>query len=66
MKIVKALIVNLLTLVALIVGLLLVAVGYSDRIPPADHPLLACAGMAMPAAIALNVAMLLVMLFVSW
>ena len=66
MKIVKALIVNLLTLVALIVGLLLVAVGYSDRIPPADHPLLACAGMAMPAAIALNVAMLLVMLFVRW
>lgn len=66
MKIVKALIVNLLTVVALLAGLLLVAVGYSDRIPPADHPLLACAGMTMPAAIALNVVMLLVMLSVSW
>ena len=66
MKIVKALIVNLLTIVALIVGLLLVAVGYSDRIPPADHPLLACAGMAMPAAIGLNLVMLLVMFFVRW
>ena len=66
MKFVKALIVNLLTLVALIVGLLLIAVGYSDRIPPADHPLLACAGMAMPVAIALNIGMLLIMLFVKW
>ena len=63
---IKNLVVNLLTLVAVTAGILLVAVGYSDRVPPSVHPLVACAGMAMPAAIVLNVAMLLVMLSVRW
>lgn len=66
MKLVKELFVNLLTLVALAVGLALVAVGYSDRVPPGESQLLACAGMAMPAVLVLNVAMLLVMLSVRW
>ena len=57
---------NLLTLVAIAVGVLLVGVGYSDRLPPDVHPLLACAGMAMPVALVLNLAMLLVMLAVRW
>lgn len=66
LKKVKNIIVNLLTLVALVVGLSLVAVSYSDLIPPEKHPLLACAGMIMPAVLVLNVAMLLVMLSVRW
>ncbi len=66
MKLVKDILVNMLTLLALLVGLLLVIVGYSDRVPPDEHQLLACAGMAMPAAVVLNVAMLLVMLSVRW
>lgn len=51
MKIVKEIVINLLTLLALVVGLLLVVVGYSDLISPEFYPLLACVGMAMPAAI---------------
>ena len=66
MKLVKGLIVNLLTAVALIVALLLVAVGYSDRVPPGVHPWVACAGMSMLAVMILNIAMLLVMLSVKW
>ena len=66
LKHIKIIIVNVLTLVALAVGLLLVAVGYSDRIPPAAHPWVACAGMGMPAVLVLNLAMLLVMLSVCW
>ena len=66
MKIVKSLIINALTLLAVLVGALLVAVAYSDRLPPGIHPLVACAGMAMPAVLVLNVAMLLVMLSLKW
>ena len=66
MKIVKEIVINLLTLLALVVGLLLVVVGYSDRVSPEVYPLLACVGMAMPAAIVLNIVMLLVMLSVRW
>ncbi len=66
MKLVKEIVVNLLTLLALVVGLLLVAVGYSDHFSPEAFPLLACVGMAMPAAIVLNIVMLLVMLSVRW
>ena len=66
MKFVKSLLVNTLTVMALIVGGMLVAVGYSDHLRPDVHPLVACAGMAMPAAMVLNVAMMLVMLAVKW
>lgn len=62
----KKIIVNALTLLAVAVGVLLVAVGYSDRIPPATHTVVACAGMAMPAMLVLNMAMLLVMLSIRW
>ena len=64
--IIKKLVVNILTLVALAVGVVLVAVGYSDRVSPTVHPWVACAGMAMPAVLVLNLAMLLVMLSVKW
>ena len=66
MKLVKGLIVNLLTAMAIAVAVLLVAVGYSDRVPPDVHPLVACAGMSMIAVVTLNIASLLVMLAVRW
>mgnify|MGYP002624147290 CR=1 FL=1 len=66
MKLVKGLIVNLLTALALIMALLLVGVGYSDRVPPDVYPKIACAGMLMPVVVVLNIAMLLVMLSVRW
>ena len=66
LKKVKNLIVNLLTLLALVVGLSLVLVGFSDHLPPEKHPLLACVGMVFPGVLVLNVVMLLVMLSVRW
>jgi len=63
---IKKLVVNILTLLAVAVGCLLVAVGYSDHVPPTVHPWVGCAGMIMPAVVVLNVAMLLVLLSVRW
>jgi exonuclease III len=62
----KNIIVNVLTVLAVVVGVLLVAIGYSDRIHPSVHPFLACLGMAFPAILVLNLAMLLVMLSLRW
>lgn len=45
---------------------LLLAVAYSDRVDPVPHPLLACAGMLMPVALLLNLAFLILWLFVRW
>ena len=48
--------------VAVILGML--AVGYSDRINPAEHPLAASAGLLFPAFLAANVALLMFWLVV--
>jgi len=66
LKYIKKFIIGLLTILAFAVALLLLAVAYSDRVSPADYPHLGCVGMAIPAAIALNLAMLLLMLMVCW
>jgi endonuclease/exonuclease/phosphatase family metal-dependent hydrolase len=66
LKIIKKFVVGLLTILALAVALLLLAVGYSDRVSPVDYPFMGCVGMAIPIAIALNLAMLLLMLMVCW
>ena len=66
MKYIKKFIVSVLTIVALMVALLLLVVGYSDHVSPADHPLMGCVGMAMPIAIALNLGMLLLLLMICW
>ncbi len=63
---IKNILVNVLTLIAVVVGVAVVAVGYSDRLHPSVHPIVACAGMAFLAVLVLNVAMFLVMLSVRW
>ena len=47
------------------VGLMLAA-GFSDRLNPADYPLLACAGMALPVFALVNLGFLLFWLVVKW
>jgi endonuclease/exonuclease/phosphatase (EEP) superfamily protein YafD len=66
LKYIKKFIIGLLTILALAVALLLLAVAYSDRVSPVDYPLIGCVGMAMPLAILLNTAMLLLVLMVCW
>ena len=45
---------------------LMLATGFSDRINPADHPLMACAGMAFPVFALVNLGFLLFWLVVKW
>lgn len=45
---------------------LMLFTGYSDRLHPADHPLLSTAGMTFPAFVVINFAFLLVFLLFKW
>ena len=45
---------------------LMLFAGYSDRLHPADHPLLSTAGMTFPAFVIINLAFLLVFLLFKW
>ena len=66
MKIIRSILLNVFTGVSITIVLLMVAVAYSDRLHPADHPTLACAGMAFPAFLIANVIMLMLWLIVKW
>ncbi len=44
----------------------MVAVGFSDRVNPVDHPVLACVGMTFPIVLLLNIAFLLLWLIFKW
>ena len=46
--------------------LLMLLAGYSDRLHPADHPLLSTLGMAFPAFVVINLLFLLVFLIFKW
>ena len=48
MKVIKNILVGVLTGASVVTVLLLLLVGYSDRIDPVDHPMLACLGMFLP------------------
>jgi len=45
---------------------LMLFAGYSDRLHPADHPLLSTAGMTFPVFVVINLAFLLVFLLFKW
>ena len=45
---------------------LMLATGFSDRLNPADHPLLACSGMMFPVFALTNLGFLLFWLVVTW
>ena len=66
MKIVRSILLNVFTGASFTVELLMVAVAYSDRLHPADYPRLACAGMAFPAFLIVNVVILMLWLMVKW
>jgi len=52
---------------SIVAGLLLLLIGYADRVSPAEHPIVAALTLAYPAAIALNVlAIALWILAKSW
>ena len=46
--------------------IMMLLVGYSDRINPTDHPLLSTVGMTFPAFLVLNLAFLLFWLVIKW
>ena len=56
---------HLLLVINIFAILLLIVVGYSDRLDPTDHPLLAILGLAMPYVLALNIAFLIFWLIAS-
>ncbi len=46
--------------------LVMVAVGYSDRLNPADHPILSCVGMTFPVLLLLNLFFLFFWITFKW
>lgn len=63
---VKNFFINLLTGASAVSALLLVAVGYSDRLDPVSFPLLACIGMFFPVFILSNIFFLIILVIVRW
>lgn len=66
MKAFKHLFTNLLTVISIVMALLMIFVGYSDRINPEDHPVLACAGMIFPFFIIINLGFLVAWILIQW
>lgn len=66
MKVVKNILLSLLMGATVATVLLTVLVAYSDRVDPATHPLLACAGMTFPFFLVACLVLLVVWLVVSW
>jgi len=64
--IIKKIAVGLLTGASIAAALLMIATAYSDRINPANHPVLACMGMLFPLTILLNVLMLILLVIFCW
>lgn len=66
MAFVKTILLNVFSGATATVAALMVAVAYSDRLHPADHPTLACAGMLLPAFIVANAVILMLWLMIRW
>lgn len=66
MNTLKTFLLKMLTGASAFTALLMVAVGYSDLLPPEVCPLLACAGMFFPLFVVANLLFLLVWIFVKW
>jgi len=65
-KAVKKILLGMLTGASVVTALLLLLVGYSDRVNPESFPMLACLGMFFPFAFVANVAFVPVWVFVKW
>lgn len=66
MKQFRRFLVNLIAGANVTTVVLMLLVGYSDRLSPVEHPLLCCAGMAMPFFLLANMAFLFFWLLFCW
>jgi endonuclease/exonuclease/phosphatase family metal-dependent hydrolase len=66
LKHIKKTILAMLTGASAFTALLMVAVGYSDRLSPEAYPLLACAGLIFPFLILANLLSLVVLVIIKW
>lgn len=66
MKVIKNILVGVLTGASVVTVLLLLLVGYSDRIDPVDHPMLACLGMFLPFAVVANILFIPIWVIFKW
>ncbi len=62
----KTLTVNIIAGANTVTAILLWMSGFSDRISPVEHPLLACAGLAFPVFLCLNLAFLVFWIVFKW
>jgi len=66
MKVIKSILVNILTGASVTMALLMIAIAYSDRLNPVEHPVLACLGMTFPLFIIINLLFLVAWLLIKW
>lgn len=66
MKVIKKIVLGILTGASVTAALLMLVVGYSDRFNPASYPMMACLGMFFPFAFVVNVLFVPVWVFVKW
>ena len=66
MKSVKNILLGLFTGISVVCAVLMVLVGYSDRLNPVSYPLLSWVGMTMPAFIIINQVLLFFWVIIKW
>lgn len=66
LKSIKHFLVGILLGASTATALAMVAVGYSDRLDPVDHPLLACLGMTFPFFVVANLVILVLWVLFKW
>ena len=66
MKKLKKIVARVFSAFSILVAVLMVLVGFSDRLDPTSYPVLACAGMLFPFFVILNVGVLVFWLLVGW
>lgn len=63
---IKSIALNIMTGASVAMSVMMVLVGYSDRLNPVEHPTLACVGMIFPFFLAINVVFLVSWVFIRW
>ncbi|MBP3757795.1 MAG: endonuclease/exonuclease/phosphatase family protein [Prevotella sp.] len=62
----KNILMHVFTGASVAVAVMLILVGYSDRINPVSHPVLACIGMTLPFFIIINLLFLVAWVLIKW
>jgi len=63
---IKKILLGLFTGASVLSGLLMILVGYSDRLDPVSYPLLSWVGMTLPIFIAINLVFLFLWILIKW